>query len=63
LLADGGDMELVEITDDYIVKVKLKGACGCCPHALMTLKYGVEAAVKEHVPEVQAVEAVNIHII
>jgi Fe-S cluster biogenesis protein NfuA len=58
LQADGGDIELVEVTEDGIVKVRLVGACSGCPGAQMTLQLGVERAVKERVPEVKAVEAV-----
>ncbi len=58
LQADGGDMKLVEITDDYIVKVELQGACGSCPMRTMTLKTGVEGTLKKEVPEVLSVEAV-----
>ena len=58
LQADGGDMRLVEITDDYIVKVELQGACGSCPMRTMTLKAGVEGTLKKEVPEVHSVEAV-----
>ncbi len=58
LQADGGDISFIELTDDMIVKVKLQGACGSCPHAVMTLKNGVEVAVKKAIPEVVAVEAV-----
>ena len=58
LQADGGDVELVEVTDDGIVKVKLKGACGGCPMAQMTLKQGVERHLKKAVPEVTSVESV-----
>lgn len=60
LHADGGDMELVEITDDAIVKVRLLGACSDCSMSLMTLKAGLEEAVKKVAPEVKAVEAVNM---
>jgi Fe-S cluster biogenesis protein NfuA len=58
LQADGGDLSLVEITDDFVVKVKLVGACGSCPMRTMTLKAGVETTLKKQVPEVSAVEAV-----
>jgi len=58
LRADGGDVELVEVTDDGIVRVRLIGACGGCPMATMTLKEGIERLLKQEVPEVQAVEAV-----
>ena len=59
LQADGGDVELVEVTEDNVVKVKLKGACGSCPMALLTLKSGVERVVKEEVPEIKEVVSVN----
>lgn len=58
LQADGGDISFVELTDDHVVKVKLQGACGSCPHAVMTLKNGVEVAVKRAIPEIKAVESV-----
>ncbi len=58
LQADGGDIELVGITEDNIVQVKLKGACSGCPGAAMTLKMGVERAIKQAVPEIKGVEAV-----
>lgn len=59
LEADGGDLELVEITDDGIVKVKLLGACSNCSMSSMTLKAGVEEAVKKAVPLIKSVEAIN----
>lgn len=59
LEADGGDMELVEITDDAVVRVKLMGACKDCSMSVMTMKAGLEEAVKKVAPEVQRVEAVN----
>ncbi len=58
LQADGGDVELIEVTDEGVVKVKLTGACGGCPMASMTLKSGIEKTLKEEVPEVKRVEAV-----
>ena len=57
LQADGGDVELIDVKDG-IVKVKLKGACGTCPSALMTLKQGIEVRVKEDIPEIVSVESV-----
>ena len=57
---DGGDMELVEITDDGIVRVRLLGACSDCSMSLMTLKAGLEDAVKKAVPEIKSVEAINL---
>lgn len=55
LQADGGDVELVDVTADGVVKVRLQGACGSCPMALMTLKNGVERVIKAEVPEVKEV--------
>lgn len=55
LQADGGDVELVEVTGDGVVKVRLKGACGSCPMSTMTLKMGIERAMKEKVPGVREV--------
>ncbi len=57
LQADGGDVELIEVSDEGVVKVKLTGACGSCPMASMTLKTGIERILKEEVPEVKRVEA------
>jgi len=58
LQADGGNVELVDVTDDGIVKVKLKGACGSCPMSQMTLKLGIEKKIKETIPEIKEVVAV-----
>lgn len=58
LQADGGDIELVDVTPEGVVKVKLQGACSGCPGAAMTLKMGVEKMLKKHVPEVTGVERV-----
>lgn len=55
LQSDGGDISLVEVTDDYTVKVKLSGACETCHVSMMTLKNGVEIAVKNAVPKVKQV--------
>jgi len=57
LAADGGDVELIEVTPDGKVKLKLKGACGCCPMSQMTLKLGIEKILKKEVPEVKEVIA------
>jgi len=59
LKTDGGDISLVEITDDYTVKVKLMGACETCHVSMMTLKNGVEVAVKNAVPKVKKVVEVS----
>lgn len=58
LQADGGDVELVEVTEGGLVKVRLTGACKGCPMSQMTLKMGIEKFLKQQVPEVTAVEAV-----
>jgi Fe-S cluster biogenesis protein NfuA len=58
LQADGGDVELVDITEDGIVKVKLTGACAGCPMSTMTLKMAIEKRLKDKIPEVKAVEQV-----
>ena len=55
LQADGGDVELVAVEDDGTVKVKLTGACAGCPMSTMTLKNGIERALKDHIPEVKEV--------
>jgi Fe-S cluster biogenesis protein NfuA len=59
LQQDGGDIRFVELTDDHIVNVELQGACGSCPYSLMTLKNGVESAVKKAIPEIKSVESIN----
>lgn len=58
LQADGGNIELVDVTSDGVVKVRLTGACGCCPMSTYTLKLGVEQKLKEAVPEIKKVEQV-----
>lgn len=55
LQADGGDVELVDVTEDGIVSVKLTGACGSCPMSTMTLKMGIERTLTEKIPEVKEV--------
>jgi len=55
LQADGGDVELVDVTDDGIVSVKLTGACGSCPMSTMTLKMGIERTLMQNIPEVKEV--------
>ena len=56
LQADGGDVELVEVSEDGVVRVKLTGACGGCPLSTYTLKLGIEQRIKEKVPEIKKVE-------
>jgi len=58
LAMEGGSVELVEITEDNVVKVRLTGACGGCPMAQLTLKSLVENALKSQIPQIQRVEAV-----
>lgn len=58
LQADGGDVELIDVSDDGVVKVRLQGACKGCPMSQMTLKNGIERIIKQEVPEVKSVESV-----
>jgi Fe-S cluster biogenesis protein NfuA len=60
LETDGGNVRVLEISEDYAVKLELLGACGNCPMSAMTLRAGVEEAIKRSVPEVSSVEAINI---
>ena len=60
LEADGGDIRLVEITDDLVARIELMGACADCSMINMTLKGGVESALKKAVPELRAIEAINL---
>ena len=55
LQADGGDVELVDVTPEGVVSVRLKGACGSCPMSTMTLKMGIERTLKEKIPAVKSV--------
>jgi Fe-S cluster biogenesis protein NfuA len=58
LQLDGGDVELVDVQEDGVVKVKLKGSCAGCPMSQMTLKWGVENYLKKKIPQVKSVESV-----
>lgn len=58
LQQDGGDVEFVDMNDEGVVLVKLQGHCGSCPHAMMTLKQGIETALMRAIPQVTAVERV-----
>ena len=58
LQRDGGDVEFVELTPDNIVRVRMRGACGTCPGAIMTLKGGIERVMKQRIPAIIAVESV-----
>lgn len=55
LQADGGDVELVDVSEDGVVKVRLKGACSSCPMSTMTLKMGIERTLKAQVPGIKEV--------
>ena len=56
---DGGDLEFVELTDDNVVKIRLQGHCKGCASANLTIKNGIEAILKEQIPSIKAVEAVE----
>lgn len=59
LEVDGGGVDFVELTDDMIVRVRLTGACGNCPHSTQTLKNGIEKTMKNIIPEIKSVEKIN----
>ncbi|MCF8231165.1 MAG: NifU family protein [Bacteroidales bacterium] len=59
LQADGGDIKFLNLTEDNVVNVELQGACGTCPYSVMTLKNGVEEAMKKALPEIKAVETLQ----
>ena len=60
LETDGGNVSVDEITPDNVVKLKLLGSCGSCPMSIMTLKAGIEEAIKKAVPQITGVEAINL---
>lgn len=60
LQADGGNIRVLEVTEDHVVRVEMQGACGDCPMSSMTLKAGVEDAIRHSFPEIKSVEAVNV---
>lgn len=60
LVEDGGNVSLIEITEDKIVKLELLGACKSCSMSAMTLKAGIEEAIKRAAPEIKGVEAINV---
>lgn len=60
LEADGGNVKLLEITEDNVVKLELEGTCVTCPMSIMTMKAGIEDAIKKAMPDVKSVEAVNL---
>jgi Fe-S cluster biogenesis protein NfuA len=59
LMADGGSVRLQNVTDEFVVELELLGACGTCPMSMMTLRAGIEQALKRSIPEVTRVEAVT----
>lgn len=59
LMADGGSVRLLDITQDYVVELELMGACGTCPMSTMTLRAGIEQAIKRSIPQITRVEAIN----
>ncbi|MDD5583450.1 MAG: NifU family protein [Candidatus Omnitrophica bacterium] len=58
LQSEGGNVELVDVSENGIVKVRLTGACGCCPMSTYTLKMGIEQKIKEAIPEIKEVKQV-----
>lgn len=59
LRVDGGDVEVVDVTDDHIVKVKWLGACQSCTMSVMTMRAGIEQTLRSKIPQIQSVEAIN----
>ncbi len=62
LEADGGNVRIVELSEDLVLKIEMMGNCGSCPMSTMTLKAGVEEAIKRAIPEIIRVEAINLTI-
>lgn len=62
LEADGGNVKVIDLTEDMTLKLELLGSCSSCPMSTMTLKAGVEEAIKKAIPEIVKVEAVNVEI-
>lgn len=62
LEADGGNVRIVELTDEMVLKIEMMGSCGTCPMSSMTLKAGVEDAIKRAIPEITRVEAINLTV-
>lgn len=60
LEADGGNVSIEEITPDHVVRLRLLGSCGSCPMSIMTLKAGIEEAIRRAVPEIKSIEAINL---
>ncbi|WP_367914101.1 NifU family protein [Leadbetterella sp. DM7] len=62
LVADGGNVRVLGITDDHVVRLEFIGSCGSCPMSSMTFKAGLEEAILKNVPEIKSVEAVNVAV-
>lgn len=62
LIADGGNVKVLGITEDNVVKLEFIGSCGSCPMSSMTFKAGLEEAILKNVPEIKSVEAVNVAV-
>ncbi|MCD8540952.1 MAG: NifU family protein [Leadbetterella sp.] len=62
LIADGGNVKVLEITGDNVVKLEFIGSCGSCPMSSMTFKAGLEEAILKNVPEIKSVEAINVAV-
>ena len=60
LEADGGNVKILELSEDMVLKLELLGACGSCSMSVMTMRAGIEQAVKREVPEIKSVTAVNL---
>ena len=60
LIADGGNVRLVNITPDLVVQLELEGTCVTCPMSIMTMKAGIEDSIKKLLPQIKSVEAINI---
>ena len=60
LEADGGNVSIEDITPENVVRLKLLGSCGSCPMSIMTLKAGIEQAIMKAVPQITAIEALNL---
>lgn len=60
LETDGGNVKVLEVSDDHVVTLELLGACGSCPMSVMTMKAGIEETIKRQVPEIRDVRAVNV---
>ncbi|MEX2591908.1 MAG: NifU family protein [Anditalea sp.] len=62
LEADGGNVRIIELSEDMVLKLELLGNCGSCPMSTMTLKAGVEETIKKAIPEIKKVVAINVEI-